>query len=140
MAARPRCNAAVQEFAATAWLAPMYAAKAASNSWTLGPVVSHPLRRTSTTAWISSSSMEARWKGRNFVVIWVMHLLLYGATLRTMALSRRQPLHARFAGNRLNSPTNHRSAWTIVGSFPQTRGHSFRVPGPMTDLKSAWRP
>src|SRR5271154_2449205 len=54
------CNAAVPELKLTACLAPTQAANASSNSATVGPVVSQSERSTSTTAWMSSSSMDCR--------------------------------------------------------------------------------
>ncbi|MGA7930416.1 MAG: hypothetical protein WCA20_31025 [Candidatus Sulfotelmatobacter sp.] len=54
------CNAAVPELKLTAYLAPIRAANASSNSATFGPVVSQSERSTSTTAWMSSSSIDCR--------------------------------------------------------------------------------
>src|SRR5579884_554261 len=53
-----RCSAAVQLETATACRAPIASAKAASNSWVRGPMVSHPERNVAATA--SRSSSENR--------------------------------------------------------------------------------
>src|SRR5262245_24253123 len=58
------CKAAVPELKLTACLAPTYAANASSNSAIFGPVVSQSERKTSTTAWTSSSSIVCRPYGR----------------------------------------------------------------------------
>src|SRR5205807_10122163 len=54
------CKAAVPELKETAYFAPTLDANACSNSSTFGPPVSQADRRTSTTAWMSSSSIDCR--------------------------------------------------------------------------------
>ena len=66
-ASSARCRAEVAELTATACRQPRYRAKSSSNCLTLGPVVSQPERRVSTTAWISSSPISGMWNGRNEV-------------------------------------------------------------------------
>src|ERR1022692_2109675 len=58
-AASEACRAAVQEFTATACLAPVYTANSCSKRCTLGPVVTQPERRLSATSEISSDLRAA---------------------------------------------------------------------------------
>ena len=62
---KDRCSAAVQELTATAYLAPKYSAALISNFSVLGPVVSQPEVRVSTTSRISASPTRGGEKGRN---------------------------------------------------------------------------
>ena len=63
-ASAARCRPAVAEFTAMASTSPpMKAANFCSNSRALGPVVSHPDRRTAVAAAISSSPMTGRKHG-----------------------------------------------------------------------------
>src|SRR5690606_20211910 len=62
-ASRARCRPEVAEFTAIASTPPpRYSAKSSSNRFVLAPVVSHPLRRQSTTSAISSSPICGRKK------------------------------------------------------------------------------
>src|SRR5215831_19089425 len=63
-ATRPRCMAAVQEVTPRARRASRKRANSCSKRWVLGPVVSQPERRVSTTSASSSGPMLGRWKGR----------------------------------------------------------------------------
>jgi hypothetical protein len=58
MASNASWRAAVPELTATACCADTYTLNSCSNRWTLGPVVSQPERRVSTTSAISSSPIE----------------------------------------------------------------------------------
>src|SRR5688572_15046461 len=62
-ASNDRWSAAVQEFTATAWRAPVYSANRASNRATRGPVDSHPDSSVSTTSLISSAPIDGGAKG-----------------------------------------------------------------------------
>jgi hypothetical protein len=56
-------SAAVQEETAIAWSASTYAPNSFSNSWTCGPVVTHPDARTSATAAIASGEISVLVRG-----------------------------------------------------------------------------
>src|SRR5271165_2081942 len=58
-----RCRAVVHEDTATAHLAPTYFANLVSNSATLGPWLTQPLRRAARTAFSSSAPIEGRATG-----------------------------------------------------------------------------
>src|SRR5438270_4538216 len=65
MASSARCIAAVAELTARAYGVPMRSANSRSNRFVLGPVVSQPLRRVSTTSSISACVICGRANGRN---------------------------------------------------------------------------
>src|SRR5271165_4224620 len=58
-----RCRAVVHEDTATAHVAPTYSANRFSNSATLGPWLTQPLRRAARTAFSSSAPIEGRATG-----------------------------------------------------------------------------
>src|SRR3989338_9703985 len=70
-------KAAVPELTATAYLLPTYCAKANSNSFTFGPVVSQPDCRTVLTAATSLSSIEGRPLGINVIFIFSSLFLIF---------------------------------------------------------------
>lgn len=74
MASSARCKPAVAELTEMASQSPpTNAAKSDSKRLVLGPVVTQPERRESTTSVISASSMSGRAKGRKgFVVIMLL--------------------------------------------------------------------
>src|SRR5438270_748110 len=65
MASSARCMAPVAELTARAYGAPMCSANSRSKRFVLGPVVSHPERRVSTTSSISACVICGKAKGRN---------------------------------------------------------------------------
>src|SRR5438477_7682824 len=82
MASSARCIAAVAELTARAYGVPMRSANSRSKRFVLGPVVSHPLRRVSTTSSISACVICGKANGRN---VWRGNLFSLMDQLYTMA-------------------------------------------------------